>query len=173
MGQCGSLIADIAAIGIRNANRLVEGIPADRFARFAAPGNVTITANHPAFIFGHLCLYPANVFKLIGQEGIAQPPAHYDALFSKNATCVDDPDGSIYPTGTELKAFFDSSYATAVEAIRQVSDEQLAAPNPVDSPLQAILPTLGALIGLYLTNHVTLHLGQLSTWRRMEGLPPA
>lgn len=46
---------------------------------------------------------------------------------------------------------------------------QLSADNPRESALQQMCPTLGSLLNFYMTSHVTLHLGQLSAWRRMEG----
>jgi uncharacterized damage-inducible protein DinB len=38
--------------------------------------------------------------------------------------------------------------------------------------LQKELPTLGDILGHLMTTHPSLHLGQLSTWRRVIGLPP-
>ncbi len=174
MGQMGAMIADTASVGIRNANKLAAGIPANRFARLASPGGKPIQSNHPAFVFGHLCLYPAKVQQLLGGEpGETQAPGGYDALFSKDVSCQDDSSGSLYPPADELIAFFNRGYAAALESLRLASDEQLTAANPLDTPLKQLCPTLGALLNFYMTGHVTTHLGQLSAWRRMEGLPPA
>lgn len=174
MGQIGALIADTASVGIRNANKLAAGIPADRFARLASPGGKPIQSNHPAFVFGHLCLYPAKVQQLLGMETeAAKPPHGYDAKFSKDAHCQDDTSGAIYPPADELIAFFNLGYAAALESLRSASDAQLTAANPLETPLKQLCPTLGALLNFYMTGHVTTHLGQISAWRRMEGLPPA
>lgn len=174
MGHIGAIIADAASVGIRNANKLAAGIPAQRFARLASPGGQTIESNHPAFVYGHLCLYPIKVQQLLGREpGEAEPPIGYDALFSKDARCVDDASGSLYPSADAILASFNRSYSTAMESLRSASDSQLTAPNPVDTPLKKLCPTLGAMLNFYMTGHVTLHCGQISAWRRMEGLPPA
>ncbi len=174
MGHSGKMIADAASMGPRYANRLLDGIPADRFARLATPGNQTIQANHPAFILGHLGLYPVKVLQLLGLDTApVEPRESYTRLFSKDATCQDDPGGEIYPAADEIIDFFNKSYQAAVDAMRDASDEQLAAENPVDTPMKSILPTLGAMLAFYLNGHVMVHLGQLSTWRRMQGLPPA
>ncbi len=174
MGQYGAMIADASTVGLRYAKRLLVGLPADRYARFATPGNHVVESNHPAFILGHLSLYPAKVLTLLGLDAAAvQPPDEYSTLFSKDAKCVDDPDHTIYPTLEELSGVFIHVYEQAIVAIRNASDEQLAAENPVDTPLKQVCPTLGSMLCFYLTGHVTTHLGQLSTWRRMEGLPPA
>ncbi len=174
MGLIGGIIADAASVGIRNANKLAAGIPAARFARFAAPGGREVNSNHPAFAFGHLCLYPVKVKQLLGQ-GTADvaPAATYEALFSKEAACLDDVAGTIYPASDEIMAFFNSSYQAAMQTLRDAEDAQLTAANPLDTPMKQLCPTLGALLNFYMTGHVTTHLGQISAWRRMEGMPPA
>ncbi len=174
MGQVGATVAEAATMGTRYAERLLGGISPERFARFARPGDETVLANHPAFIIGHLSLYPQKVVALLGGDiASVAPPEIYEKLFSKEAKCQDDVDGTLYPTREHLVQFFDRSYNVAMEMLRQTSDAQLAVPNPVESPIQHVLPTLGSLLAFYMTGHVMLHLGQLSTWRRMEQLPPA
>ncbi|MCA9133636.1 MAG: hypothetical protein KDA45_10795 [Planctomycetales bacterium] len=174
MGQYGAMIADAASVGLRYATRLTTDIPATRFARLAAPAGRVVQANHPAFSLGHLCLYPVRVQQLLGFDtSDTRPPEGYEKLFSKEATCQDDPAGSIYPSSAELLPFFERSYQAALLALREVNDEQLLAANPVQTPLQSVCPTLGAILTFYVSGHVTTHLGQVSTWRRMEGMPPA
>lgn len=174
MGKIGETIADAAAMGPRYAERLVKDIPAEHFARLAAPGGSPVPANHPAFIFGHLCLYPVKVSQLLGGDTTrTQPPANFELLFSKGHECLDDPDGTRYPPADELLDFFRSSYQAAIETVRAADDESLLTENPVDSPMKQFVPTLGGMLNYYLTSHLMTHLGQLSTWRRMQGLPPA
>jgi hypothetical protein len=174
MGQFGEMIADTANVSQLYARRLLVGIPVDRFARFAAPGNQTVESNHPAFILGHLSLYPFNVIKLLdGDTATVQPSDRFSALFSKDAKCRDDAHGIIYPSMQEVSDVFFSTYEISLTAIRGATDAQLAVENPVDTPLKRICRTLGSMLAFYLTGHVAMHLGQLSTWRRMEGMPPA
>lgn len=175
MGQYGAMVADAGSVSQRYANRLVAGIPEDRFARLAAIAGQTIQSNHPAFALGHLCLYPAKVLELLGRPGAAgvQPPSNYEALFSKTASCQDDPTASIYPSAAEIIDFFNSSYRVAFDALRAADDAAFAAENPVDTPIREICPTLGSMLTFYVTGHVATHLGQISAWRRMQGLPPA
>lgn len=174
MGQYGAMIADAGTVSLRYAKRLLTGIPADRFARFSAPGKHIVEANHPAFILGHLSLYPANVLRLLGQDNApVQPTDRYVALFSKDAKCQDDVHGILYPSIHELSEVFMRGYETALAAMRNAADSQLTAENPVDTPLKQVCPTLGSMLSFYLTGHIAMHLGQFSTWRRMEGMPPA
>lgn len=174
MGQIGAIIADAATVSQRYAKRLLVGIPVDRFARFATPGEQMIESNHPAFILGHLSLYPNNVLRLLAADTTSVLPTdRFIALFSKDAKCQDDALGIIYPSLQELSDVFFRSYEIAIDAVRDASDSQLSAENPTDTPLKQICPSLGSMLAFYLTGHVAMHLGQLSTWRRMEGLPPA
>ena len=173
MGTTGAIIAQAAAMGPRYASRLIEEIPAERFGRFASPGGQVVEANHPAFILGHLCLYPQQVLDFLGQDPAPiKPPENYTELFSKKAKCQDDADGSLYPHKEELVAFFMNAHEAALDTIREATEEQLLSGNPVDTPLRKVAPTLGGLLTFYLTSHVMTHLGQLSTWRRMEQMPP-
>ena len=54
----GNIIADTLQLSLGYADRLLTGIPADRFARFATVGGTAVNSNHPAFVYGHLCLRP-------------------------------------------------------------------------------------------------------------------
>lgn len=174
MGHIGETIAAAASMGPRYASRLVKDIAEKDFGRFASPGGTAVQANHPAFILGHLCLYPAKVTELLKADGAkTTPPEKFEELFSKTATCTDDPSGDLYPKPEAIIAFFEQSHEAAFEAIRSASDEELLKPNPMDNPMAQVVPTLGSLIAFYMTGHLMTHLGQLSTWRRMQGLPPA
>ena len=174
MGQIGALIADASSVGLRYAKRLVDATPPERFGRLATPGKEPIQSNHPAFAIGHLALYPVKVVELLGgDKAAAAPPGNYNALFSKDAKCLDDADGKLYPPKDQLWQEFQRTYDAALVALRACDDEVLLAPNPVDSPMKVVCPTLGSMLAFYMTGHVMSHLGQVSAWRRMEGLPAA
>lgn len=174
MGQIGAIIADASTVGLRYGKRLLDSVPEERFARLASLGGQPIFANHPAFNVGHLTLYPVRVLELLGADkATATPPANYQVLFSKDARCTDDADGSLYPPKAELLEVFQRTYDAALAALRACDDQLLLAPNPVDAPIRSVCPTVGSMLAFYMTGHVTSHLGQVSTWRRMEGLPPA
>ena len=49
--------------------------------------------------------------------------------------------------------------------------ERLAQPNPNPYTKEG-LPTIRDAVAFLLTGHLGVHLGQLSTWRRLLGLPP-
>jgi hypothetical protein len=170
----GNTIADSLVLTLDYAQRLRAGLTAERFARFAAPGGQTVESNHPAFVYGHLCLYGPRIIEQLGGDAAAiHPPEKFAQVFSKDATCVDDPDGAIYPAMDEILQVFDHGYEAALAALRAADDELLQQPNPLEGRMAELFPTLGSLQNFYVGGHAMMHLGQLSAWRRMEGLAPA
>jgi hypothetical protein len=168
----GNLIADSLTVSFSYAERLVVGITAERFARFATPGGVIVASNHPAFIYGHLSLYAPRVLRQIDHPAPSVPDS-FELAFSKDAVCRDDPDGTLYPPMDEVVAFFREGYRMVAGALRSSPDEPFERANPAEGPMKKLFPTIGSVQGFYCGGHMMMHLGQLSAWRRMEGLPAA
>ncbi len=94
------------------ADLLLDGITPDRFAR--KPDG--IDTNSPAFVYGHLTLYPARVLKMAGLEPSgAAAPYWFDEIFAPGALCQDDPFGEIYPEKEQLIVQFRVSFRQAAE----------------------------------------------------------
>lgn len=170
----GNTIADSLALSLGYAERLLVGIPAERFARFATPGRKTIESNHPAFVYGHLSLYGGRILDHLGLDSSSvQPSEQFQKCFSKDAKCVDDPTGTLYPPMEEIRERFLAGYQAALAALRDASDEALQKPNPMPGPMAEKFPTIGSIHAFYTGGHIMMHLGQISAWRRMEGMAPA
>jgi len=168
----GEVIADGLKLSIGHAQQLLDGVTPEQFARFATPGGKTVESNHPAFIYGHLALYASRVVQMSGRKATLAPE-NFDELFSNNATCVDDPDGSVYPPMDVVTDVFFSGYQAALDAVTAASDESLANPNPAGGKLTERFPTVGSMCNFMSCGHIMMHLGQMSAWRRMQGLGPA
>jgi len=174
MSTIGPMLAASGHLGIMLAERLLVGVTAERFARFAQPGGIVIQSNHPAFVFGHLSLYPARVLAALGlPEGPTAFPEAYPAIFGSSARCQDDPDGTIYPPMTELVGRFMDGQRAALSALERAPDDLLTRPNPAEGRMKVLFPTVGSALSFYISGHVQNHLGQFSVWRRAEGMPPA
>lgn len=168
----GNIIADSLQLSLGYSERLLKDVPAAKFARFATPGGQVIESNHPAFIYGHLSLYGPRILKQLGLAGPAVPDG-FEAAFSKDAKCVDDPQGTIYPAMEKVtKAYFEG-YQAAAEALRKVEDSVFQQANPLEGRMAELFPTLGSLQAFYCGGHIMMHLGQMSAWRRMAGLGAA
>jgi hypothetical protein len=169
----GPMIAASSRLGLDYAERLLKGVSADQFARFAKIGDTVIESNHPAFIYGHLSLYPGRVIENIGADASScQPSETFQKVFSKDATCVDDPGGTIYPAMDEITAACLDSYRIAAEALEAADDGVFYEPNPNEA-MRKRFATKGAMLGFYVGGHFMLHMGQMSAWRRAVGLGPA
>lgn len=168
----GNIIADSLELSLTYGERLLKDVSSDKFARYATVGGVVIEANHPAFSYGHLSLYGPRILAQLGVPGPVVP-AEFESLFSKDAKCVDDPDGTLYPPMDRITDAFFEGYRAAVTVFRSLPDSALEVPNPMEGPQAVRFPTLGSLQNFYAGGHIMMHLGQVSTWRRMMGLGPA
>ncbi len=169
----GPIIADSARLGLGYAERLLKGIPADKFARLATAGDQVVQSNHPAFIYGHLSLYPCRIVKDLGVDASSiEPSEAYVKMFDHKASCVDDPNGDIYPSMDEITERYFAAHRLAIETLETASDSQFTVVNPNEA-MRGKFGTAGSMHCFYLGGHVMLHMGQLSAWRRMIGLPPA
>lgn len=174
MGQLARIIASSGSTTPIYAERLMVGVTPAMFARFARPGGSVLKANHAAFVFGHLSLYPPRIMDRLSQRrGATELPASYEPLFKNGAECQDDPTATIYPPMEELtKRFFDG-YKLALTAIAEADDAVFAQPNPAEGRMRELFPTIGSMLIFYVCGHTQNHLGQISTWRRAMGLPAA
>jgi hypothetical protein len=173
MAAIGNILVDASSVAMRYAKRLTSDIPSEKFGRLATPGGVLIQSNHPAFVIGHLALYPSKAMHLLKLDpGATNPSERFVAVFSKDSSCIDDSSGTTYPAKDELLQFFDQAYTAVRQAIREASDELLLSATADDSPMKSLFPTVGAMLAFYIDGHVLMHLGQVSAWRRMQGMPP-
>jgi hypothetical protein len=164
------MIADSAKLCLGYAEKLTTGIPADKFARFAEVGGQTIESNHPAFVLGHLSIYPSRVItELGGDDSVVTPSDKYEALFSPSATCLDDPEGKLYPAMDEIKEKFFAAHHAAIEILLTADDAAFTVENP-NEKMRDKFATKGSMHAFYLGGHLMIHMGQISAWRRAMGL---
>jgi hypothetical protein len=167
------MIAASARLGLGYAERLLKDVTPQQFTRFARIGDTLIESNHPAFIYGHLSLYACRVIEGVGADATRyQPSEKFVELFSKDATCVDDPDGSIYPAMDDVTSALLEGYRAAAAALEAAPDDLFIAENPSEV-MREKFPTTGAMYTFYIGGHFMLHIGQMSAWRRAMGMGPA
>lgn len=169
----GPIIADSARLSVAYARRMIADIPANQFARFASLDDKQVISNHPAFVYGHLSIYPCRIIEQLGGDATDyKPSAKYEELFNAKATCVDDPSGTIYPAMSEIVERMLTNYEKAIECIQAADDQLFLQPN-ANEAMRGRFSTNGSMHAFYVGGHVLLHIGQVSAWRRMIGLGPA
>lgn len=141
---------------------LVGDLPDERMTEQPLPG-----VNHPAWILGHLAVTAESGAKMLGGE--ATLPEDWAAKFgpgSKTSASRSD-----YPSKEALLSAFEGAFERLRTAAKSATTERLSAPSP-HPRTKAMLPTVGDLASFLLAGHFGIHLGQISMWRRMTGMPP-
>jgi len=174
MGIIANTIVPAGNLSKMYAEMLLKDVTPATFARFASPGGKVVQSNHPAFVYGHLAMYPHRVMDMLGlPKGATAVPEGWEGLFKAGVECRDDPSGTIYPKMETIVAFYTAAYAAAMKAIAEASDEQLTAPNPAEGRMKEMFPTVGAVCNFIVASHQMSHFGQVSAWRRFMGLGSA
>lgn len=168
MDHVATSIVPPAKMTLALADLLLDGITPDRFAR--KPEGVD--TNSPAFVYGHLAIYPDRTLSILGRADMAIDTSDYEALFGAGKECRDDPEGTIYPAMDEIVTRFRERNAVALEVVMGLSDEAMLAENP-NERMRERMPTVGSLVAFLFGGHPMMHLGQVSAWRRMMGLGSA
>lgn len=173
MGHIADAIVGGGKLAMGYAESLLKGVDAQHFARLAAPAGVAVKSNHPAWVYGHLAVYPGRCLELCSLPNTIATPAGFEDLFKNGTPCLDDPAGTIYPRmDVIVKAYFDG-YKAVIAAASSASDEALSKPNPAEGRFKELFPTTGGAVAFLLGGHQMIHFGQISAWRRMMGLPSA
>ena len=141
---------------------LVADIGDERMTEQPLPG-----VNHPAWILGHLAFSCAQGQDTLGGE-MELPPA-WVALFGPGSKITAS--RADYPSKDELLRAVEQGFEGLRQMVAAATAEQLGHPSTNPYTKDA-LPTIKEGVAFLLTGHLGVHLGQLSAWRRMIGLPP-
>lgn len=177
MGQILEQLVAAAKRGRGLSEKMLVGVTPQTFARKprfeTSAGTKVIDCNHPAFVYGHLSLYPARFFALTELDpSPVAPPTEFPDLFKAGVECKDDPEGRIYPAMDTITQAFFRSHDAAFERLAKLDDSVLQKTTP-DERYRPSFPTVGIALTFMMTGHIMMHMGQVSTWRRCFGLPSA
>ena len=121
--------------------------------------------HHPGWLLSHMNLYLPVAAAMARGETPADPKGHPHGIGSP---VLDDP--SAYAPLSELRETFAAGHAEAEAALRAATLDVLSAPPPVER-WQSRFASAAEMLSYLLVRHESLHLGQLSAWRRSMGLP--
>lgn len=168
MGLIANAILPSARTTRGYAELLLKDIKPDQFARLANGVN----SNHPAWVYGHLSIYPDFVLTMLGKPELAKPREGFDTLFGhKGDPMRDDPKGDIYPDMETITSYYFDRTDAVINALAETGDDQLQKPNPNDN-MRDRFPTVASMADFMLGGHSMMHFGQVSMWRRVMGLGP-
>lgn len=123
--------------------------------------------NHPAWILGHMALYYPIVGPLLRGESFADPAD--DELFGFRGR---GPlaDASVYGTKQSQLDRLTSGHEQVAQELLAAKGDDLARPPSLPRWAE-MYPTVEFMLPDLLLHHESLHIGQLSVWRRAAGLP--
>lgn len=123
------------------------------------------TMNHAAWVLAHLGVYGPILEATLRGRPFADPLDHRFGGKSKPVN-----DSREYPAKDELVRTFADGYAAAIGALRAAPTSTLSGPPPLER-WRARFPTVADLSVHMMLTHMSVHLGQLSAWRRAGGRP--
>jgi hypothetical protein len=174
MGIAGKSIAGAGNFTVMFGETLLKDVKKETFGRKPVVNGKTIDCNHPAWVYGHLAIYASKVCDMTGiPQGPTAVPAGWDELFKNGTPCNDDPTGTTYPAMETITSHFLNGYKYVISKLPEVDDAVFAKPNPGSGRFVEMAPTVGAACAFMLSGHPMSHLGQVSTWRRCQGLGSA
>jgi hypothetical protein len=156
-------IVDVSECNVNLLENMLKDVPPEHMCH-QPPG----LPNHPTWQVGHMATVRFFITKTL--ETPADFPEAWLPLFSPQS--VPTAEAARYPQKDELIATFKQVHRAAVDALKRATPSQLGAAHGIAN-LNALGSTVGLLVSTTLTMHDGLHLGQLSDWRRVMGLPRA
>jgi hypothetical protein len=116
----------------------------------------------------HLALANDYALRLMGDGRIA--PAEWHKRFGRGMSPQNDPNP--LPSKAELVEALEKGRQQIPIAAAKADPARLNEPHTVDIFKDSPVQTVGDVVAHLLTTHLASHVGQLSTWRRMQGRPP-
>ena len=142
---------------------LTDDIDDKKLADLPAAG-----VNHPAWILTHLAICTDYAARLLGEPPTC--PKEWHQRCGPGSTLTSE--RSFYASKPDLMAALEAGQARVGEAAARATDDVLRKPHGVELAfVKNSFPTVGDLVAHLMTTHTGFHLGQLSLWRRMMGMP--
>jgi hypothetical protein len=159
-----SLTNDTIVYANRTAKGMIDALTADlkpaEWEHRAVPGS-----NCAAWLIGHLILVDRRALALAGVTDLPPLPEGFEARFGRQA---DAPHAKSFGDPSILMPLFDKQRDMLLSAIAELPESKFA--EPLANP-GARAKTFGEFM-TFMSLHVVIHAGQISTIRRSLGRPP-
>ena len=122
-------------------------------------------SNHPAWVLSHLNVYMPLLSLAIDGKPFEDPKEHEFGMQSKPLA-----DASVYASKEKLIGDYVAFHEQVIGQLEAAGDSVFE--TAIQLPRwQPVMPTVGFCLPYLLCNHENMHLGQISAWRRIQGLP--
>jgi len=158
-----SLVVTLNEFNRHYLHRLIDSIPDKELDATFGEGS------HSArWILSHLAIAADYGFKQLGM------PMQATVLWHKayGPSSEGNTHATVRPSKTELLQFIDVQYSALCKATLEADDTKLVDPHAIPILAETPLKSKRDLLGHILGSHFATHVGQLSAWRRLIGLPP-
>lgn len=152
----------IYAWNLEYLTKLIADVDDEGMAKRPAPG-----INPAIWILGHLTIATDYARRQLGLGRACPKEWHVD--FGPGTVPLEGK--RPYPSKAELVEAHRKGHEEVSAAAANARPEDLDRPHEIDFLLSR-LPTKGDLLAHLMTSHEATHVGQLSAWRRLCGLPP-
>ncbi|MBC8106595.1 MAG: DinB family protein [Anaerolineae bacterium] len=146
---------------IAYALRLVGDLSDDQMIAQPVPGRAM---NHPAWTLAHLTLYNEVIAKMLNRVPFDDPKEHPFGMKSSPQG-----DARIYGPRAGLIDAYKRSHDEAERALVECDQAVFAEDVPLER-WRAAHPKVADMTVMLIAKHESMHLGQLSAWRRAMGL---
>ena len=145
------------------AQKLVADLSEEQMAQ--QPVKEGPAANHPAWVLSHLNAYLPVLRDLISGNDFEDPKGHPFGMQSKPES-----DRSIYASKDELVNEYVSGHEDIASLLKAAGDAALEKSVNLER-WSSVMPKVGIALPYLMLVHENIHLGQLSAWRRVQGMP--
>ena len=123
--------------------------------------------NHPAWMLGHVSLYHPVTLQLLAGEPVDDPKN--DSLYGFAGHGPVD-DIKAYGSKESIVAWFADGHENVAQALLAAKPQAFRRPPSLERWAK-MYPTVEFMLPDLLLHHESLHIGQISIWRRAAGLP--
>lgn len=156
------IMLDLYGKNLDYALRLTANLPQEKWAHQPAPD-----MNHASWVIGHLARTSDVVGSMVDGKPSAQPE-NWGELFGPASK--PSPDASTYADSATLLAALKTAHERVINALKTADAAVLYQP-PAMERLRSRFPTTMSFVTFAMLSHESIHLGQLSAWRRVQGMP--
>jgi hypothetical protein len=146
------------------AAKLVADLDDEQMVLQPAPEGKA-ASNHPAWVLSHLNAYLTPIKSIITDVEFEDPKGHAFGMHSKPCS-----DADVYASKEALIAEFVAQHDEIAALLKSHGDSVFQNKVKLER-WQPVMPVASIALPYLMLSHENCHLGQVSAWRRIQGMP--